>query len=49
MALTELARYVPRVHHHNRYLRSGLRAQRHEAEARAPATEPQPEGSEPLG
>jgi putative (di)nucleoside polyphosphate hydrolase len=28
MALTELARYLPRVNHHNRYLRSGLRAQR---------------------
>ena len=26
MALTELARYLPRVNHHNRYLRSGLRS-----------------------
>jgi putative (di)nucleoside polyphosphate hydrolase len=43
MALTELARYVPRVNHHNRYLRSGLRAQRHEAEARAPTPAPLPE------
>jgi putative (di)nucleoside polyphosphate hydrolase len=25
MALTELARFLPRAHHHNRYLRSGLR------------------------
>jgi putative (di)nucleoside polyphosphate hydrolase len=25
MALTELARFLPRSHHHNRYLRSGLR------------------------
>jgi putative (di)nucleoside polyphosphate hydrolase len=30
MALTELARYLPRVNHHNRFLRAGLRAQRHE-------------------
>jgi putative (di)nucleoside polyphosphate hydrolase len=31
MALTELARYLPRTsHHHNRYLRAGLRGQRHE-------------------
>jgi len=29
MALTELARFLPRVSHHNRYLRAGLRAQRH--------------------
>jgi putative (di)nucleoside polyphosphate hydrolase len=26
MALTELARYLPRMNHHNRYLRSGMRA-----------------------
>src|SRR5574337_486636 len=25
MALTELARYMPRISHHNRYLRSGMR------------------------
>jgi putative (di)nucleoside polyphosphate hydrolase len=25
MALTELARFLPRVNHHNRYLRSGMR------------------------
>ena len=29
MALTELARYLPRVNHHNRFLRGGLRSQRH--------------------
>ena len=27
MALTELARYLPRINHHNRYLRSGMRPQ----------------------
>jgi putative (di)nucleoside polyphosphate hydrolase len=27
MALTELARYLPRVNHHNRFLRSGVRSQ----------------------
>ena len=32
MALTELARYLPRVNHHNRYLRAGLRSQRHDFE-----------------
>ena len=32
LALTELARFLPRVNFHNRYLRAGLRAQRHEAE-----------------
>ena len=30
MALTELARYLPRISHHNRYLRAGLRGQRQE-------------------
>ena len=25
MALTELARYLPKVNHHNRYLRGGMR------------------------
>jgi putative (di)nucleoside polyphosphate hydrolase len=29
-ALTELARFLPRVHHHNRYLRAGMRVPRHE-------------------
>jgi len=28
MALTELARFLPRVHHHNRYLRAGARQHR---------------------
>ena len=32
LALTELARFLPRVNHHNRYLRAGLRSQRHELE-----------------
>ena len=32
MALTELARYLPRLTHHNRYLRAGLRGQRHDHE-----------------
>jgi putative (di)nucleoside polyphosphate hydrolase len=30
MALTELSRFLPRVHHPNRYLRAGIRSQRHE-------------------
>jgi putative (di)nucleoside polyphosphate hydrolase len=30
MALTELARYLPRIAHHNRYLRSGMRPHRRE-------------------
>ena len=47
MALTELARYLPRVNPHNRYLRSGLRAQRHEQDFEAhgmlqPSIEAQP-------
>jgi putative (di)nucleoside polyphosphate hydrolase len=25
MALTELARFLPRINHHNRYLRAGMR------------------------
>jgi putative (di)nucleoside polyphosphate hydrolase len=41
MALTELARFLPRVHHHNRYLRAGARQQRHE-EAQAPVSARQP-------
>ncbi len=28
MALTELARYLPRINPHNRYLRSGMRSHR---------------------
>ena len=43
MALTELSRYLPRVHHHNRFLRSGLRAQRQDQER------PQPEPEPPCG
>ncbi len=30
MALTELSRFLPRAHHHNRYLRAGMRTQRRE-------------------
>jgi putative (di)nucleoside polyphosphate hydrolase len=30
MALTELSRFLPRIHHHNRYLRTGMRMQRHD-------------------
>ena len=30
MALTELARFLPRVHHHNRYLRAGARQHRYD-------------------
>jgi len=30
MALTELARFLPRANHHNRYLRSGMRPHRHD-------------------
>ena len=40
MALTELARYLPRVNHHNRYLRAGMRDRRadpHMDEASPPA------------
>jgi putative (di)nucleoside polyphosphate hydrolase len=36
MALTELARFLPRVNHHNRYLRSGMRPRRHDDLADAP-------------
>jgi putative (di)nucleoside polyphosphate hydrolase len=44
MALTELARYLPRTNHHNRYLRSGLRAQHLQGETAEP---PPPEGTAP--
>ncbi|TDM06768.1 MAG: RNA pyrophosphohydrolase [Ideonella sp. MAG2] len=37
MALTELARYLPRPHHHNRYLRTGMRG----SERREPGEEGQ--------
>jgi putative (di)nucleoside polyphosphate hydrolase len=30
MALTELARFLPKTNPHNRYLRSGLRLNRHD-------------------
>ena len=36
MALTELARFLPRVNHHNRYLRSGMRLQRRESDRSRP-------------
>jgi len=39
MALTELARFLPRVNHHNRYLRSGMRLQRRESDRAEAATE----------
>jgi len=32
MALTELARFLPRSGHHNRYLRAGMRSLRHDEE-----------------
>ncbi len=32
MALTELARFLPRGTHHNRYLRSGMRPHHHHDE-----------------
>jgi putative (di)nucleoside polyphosphate hydrolase len=35
MALTELARYLPRTNHHNRYLRGGVRPRPHDDEANA--------------
>ena len=35
MALTELARFLPRTNHHNRYLRSGMRPHRRDDEASA--------------
>ena len=45
MALTELARFLPRVNHHNRYLRSGLRAQRLDHEAHSHAAAPEGDGA----
>jgi len=44
MALTELARYLPRINHHNRYLRSGMRPQHREAGARGPIQHPLADG-----
>ena len=44
-SLTELARFLPRAHLHNRFLRSGMRAHKHELVPIAPAgakpTEPE--------
>jgi putative (di)nucleoside polyphosphate hydrolase len=37
MALTELARFLPRVNHHNRYLRAGMRHARPDDEPRRTA------------
>jgi putative (di)nucleoside polyphosphate hydrolase len=47
-ALTELARYLPRHSHHNRYLRSGMRGYRQDDGRRVaePAAETEP-GGEP--
>jgi putative (di)nucleoside polyphosphate hydrolase len=36
MALTELARFLPRQDHRNRYLRSGMRARDHDGHDSAP-------------
>jgi putative (di)nucleoside polyphosphate hydrolase len=49
LALTELARYLPRTNHQNRYLRTGLRARRQGPEARNTSPSPMPEGGEPTG
>ena len=38
MALTELARFLPRVNHHNRYLRSGMRHARPDDDHRNDST-----------
>jgi putative (di)nucleoside polyphosphate hydrolase len=49
MALTELARYLPRINHHNRYLRAGMRPA-HRSERNSgpmPLETPPPEGGEP--
>jgi putative (di)nucleoside polyphosphate hydrolase len=43
MALTELARFLPRTNHHNRYLRSGMRPHWREdgpSDSDAPVTGP---------
>ncbi len=47
MALTELSRFLPRVHHQNRYLRAGMRMQHHD-EHGSNAAAPH-DGSAPLG
>ena len=46
MALTELARYLPRVNHHNRYLRASLRSPRIDGDLPPPLNAP-PAESEP--
>jgi putative (di)nucleoside polyphosphate hydrolase len=43
MALTELARFLPRVNHHNRYLRAGVRSQRQEGDGGAHADDDLPD------
>ena len=48
MALTELARFLPRTSHHNRFLRSGMRGHgrpRHDGEHPFEAFEPPPEAA----
>jgi putative (di)nucleoside polyphosphate hydrolase len=40
MALTELARYLPRVTHHNRFLRSGMRAHHRHDDGGDPPQQP---------
>jgi putative (di)nucleoside polyphosphate hydrolase len=47
MALTELSRYLQRPHHHNRFLRSGMHAHRHD-EADIPGGEPPFRAEEPV-
>ena len=47
MALTELARFLPRSNHHNRYLRSGMRTHHREdnldaSHAEQPQQQPEP-------
>ena len=50
MALTELARFVPRAHFQNRYLRAGMRPlhSREEEDHRVHAEQPQPSTWEPV-
>ena len=44
MALTELARFLPRTNHHNRYLRAGMRSHHHdETNSAAMAAEAAPD------
>jgi len=40
MALTELARFLPRGAHHNRYLRSGIRPHHRDDAEQPPSIEP---------